>query len=330
MPRSLRCQGEAAQVTPPLRVHTKARFDHDREIAAAYRIANVQVLCDRTLALLRGFSVASPAAQSIRTPDWMLSERPPDPAITYKGLGFIADRDRHLYCTAEESGLRIGIQGVGAYAVSRNGLDIGLLGPGSGSSSLAQVNALMGAPLILALAYRGLFCLHVSAVRMAGGLVLFAGESGSGKSTVSRRLAELSPDTVALAADDCLPVRLGRKNCNGLPRFPQLKLPIDEQPGVFLQAQLPIHRLFVLAKAGSDTTRVEYRRLTSRRAAVALASHTISSRLYDRQLMSAHLGFCARAQQSIEVIRVKYPHTPAALQEVCTRVLTEGSSVTFG
>ena len=74
--------------------------------------------------------------------------------------------------------------------------------PGSDPAFLAE--ALLGPPLVLALALRDTWCLHASAVEYGGRVIAFLGESGAGKSTLAAYLA--GQPGVRRVADDILPV----------------------------------------------------------------------------------------------------------------------------
>lgn len=167
---------------------------------------------------------------------------------------------------------------------------------------------LVGPVLVLALALRGVWSLHASAVTCNGHVIAFLGESGQGKSTLA---SHLSP-RMQLTADDILPVTLTDSGLIGWPHFPQLKLPLDAQPGPSLPESLPVNHICLLDTAEE----ISLRPLSPSEAAQTLLRHTAGTRLFPPELLSKHLAFCAQAGSKIQVSRLTYPRRMDALQDV--------------
>ncbi|MBN2117202.1 MAG: hypothetical protein JW730_11555 [Anaerolineales bacterium] len=178
---------------------------------------------------------------------------------------------------------------------------------------------LLGPALVLALALRGVWSLHASAARFAGNVFVFLGESGQGKSTLAAYLSA-SPNW-RLVADDILPVKMDPDGVKVLPHFPQLKLPVDAQPGAGLPEHLPLHKLCVLMPARTDAM-PQLHLLTNVSAAQSLLRHTAGTRLFTPELLGKHLSFCSLAAGQIPVYRLDYPHRKEMLPRV--KELLEG------
>jgi len=176
--------------------------------------------------------------------------------------------------------------------------------------------ALVGTALILALALRGVWCLHASAVAVDGQAVALLGESGYGKSTLAAYLAS-DPDLPwRRAGDDVLPVAMTQAGLVALPHFPQLKLAPDAQPAAGLPQSLPLQAVYVLAGPAQGSGGVAVEPLGTAEASLALVRHTVAARLFDRELLAQHLGFCAGASASLPLHRMFYPHRWDVLPQV--------------
>ena len=194
------------------------------------------------------------------------------------------------------------ISGAGAFAVNQEGIEVD---PEPGADEAAVEEALLGPALALALARRGVFVLHASAVAVGGGVIGFLGESGAGKSTLARLLVEAGPPgDVALAADDLLAV--GPEPA-ALPHFPQLKLdPASMAAIADLAPSYPLLALCVLEPA-PPTTEVGGEVLPPGSAAAELLRHTIAGSLFAEDLLTEHLGFAAGIAGRVPVRRLSVP-----------------------
>jgi hypothetical protein len=155
---------------------------------------------------------------------------------------------------------------------------------------------LCGPLLILALARRGVFCLHAGAVRTKNGeAVLILGRSGVGKSTLARADPALS------LVDDIAPVTVMDGQLYLLPHFPQLKLP---QPFANLPERVPVAQIWHL----QTPAQMSQRALSAIELAPIILQHTVASRLFaplDWHRLWAMLpsairvsGFAVRAQRA--------------------------------
>jgi hypothetical protein len=174
---------------------------------------------------------------------------------------------------------------------------------------------LVGPALVLALALRGTWCLHASAVILKDHLIVFLGESMEGKSTLAAFLSGSGDLEGRLVADDILPVTVDAAGVQVWSHFPQLKLPIIEQPGIGLPEQLPLDGICVL-KQTDRGNKPELHRLAPGRAAQRLVRHTAGARLFDPALLAKHLVFCGQVAGQVPVHQLVYPHNRDALTEV--------------
>ena len=172
---------------------------------------------------------------------------------------------------------------------------------------------LLGPALVLALALRGVWCLHASAAVFGGHTFVFLGESGQGKSTLAAYLS--GERKWRLVADDILPVTIGPAGMVAWPHFPQRKLSMQAQPGTRLPKWLPVDRICVLSPVDKSAL-PDLLLLPSRQAAQTLVSHTAGARLFDPSLLAAHLAFCAEAASQILVYKLGYPHNRDTLSKV--------------
>jgi len=200
-------------------------------------------------------------------------------------------------------------------ASARGGERIWCASVGQESAELNETDRkiLLGPVLVLALALQGSWSLHASAAIFGDKLVLFLGESGQGKSTLAGFLANEAG--WRLAADDILPVTLGRDRLLAWPWFPQLKLPVQAQPGPGLPEQLPISKVCILTDADKDA-RSELHRLPVGKAVQVFLGHTAGTRMFPAELLHKHLDFCAMAGGRVPVYRLIYPHRWEALPAV--------------
>jgi hypothetical protein len=178
------------------------------------------------------------------------------------------------------------------------------------------LTAVVTAPMVLALALQGIFCLHVSAVRAQERLIAFAGESGVGKSTLAHFLGLDSGNGWERIIDDILPVWMDeRGQIMALPHFPQLKVAEEYQPVHLVPAEMPLDAIYVLEEEGQDVQEavVQAAPLEGQAATLAMIQHTAGARLFDRNLLAEHLSFCAACTAVIPVSSLRYPRRRASL-----------------
>ena len=238
---------------------------------------------------------------------------PPSLARLTQTEGLVGGTLRKVEIWSAPPGLLLQVAGGSDFYIAPQGEFIQRVETGGNKAPWPQLDReiLVGPALVLALALRGVWCLHASAVTCNGRALLFLGESGQGKSTLAAFLASAGHPNSRLVSDDILPVTLD----NGLtawPRFPQLKLPLDAQPGVSLPEKLPVGWICLLEEAESPCLQ----NLPATLAAQILLRHTAGARLFPPELLARHLRFCAQAAGTIHTARLSYPRRMSALPDV--------------
>lgn len=128
---------------------------------------------------------------------------------------------------------------------------------------------LFGPLLILALARRGIFCLHASAVQLPIGAIVLLGASGAGKSTFARAMAS------ARLCDDISPLSFVDHQLLLLPQFPQLKL---ERPDTVPESAKLVALLYLQAAIAMQPECISA--MTAGELHHQLLAHTVASRLF--------------------------------------------------
>ena len=224
--------------------------------------------------------------------------------------GWVANAHRMVEIWSAPAGLLVRTQGGSDFVISPDGMEIRCARQVITGLNETDRQILLGPVLVLALALRETWSLHASAAIYKGTLILFLGESGQGKSTLAAYLAR--EVGWLLAADDILPVTMGADGATAWPRFPQLKLPVDAQPGPGLPEQLTISNVCVLSDAGVyEMPALE--RLPASQAVQVFLGHTAGTRLFTPELLGKHLAFCSQAAERVPVYRLIYPHRWEAL-----------------
>jgi hypothetical protein len=197
------------------------------------------------------------------------------------------------------------------FAVAADGSAVVRVGGARGSGERTLERAL-GVPVALALALRGRFLLHASAVERGGRALALTADAGGGKSTLAAAAAR-GPGWRRIA-DDQLPVILGAAPA-ALPHFPQLQLAPEESYPEPAPPELPLAAVVLLARgAGAEPIGIE--RLEPTAAALALARATVAARAFDGELLDRHFAACAAGAAALAVVRLRYPSGVDRLGEV--------------
>jgi hypothetical protein len=139
---------------------------------------------------------------------------------------------------------------------------------------------LFGPMLVLALARRGIYCLHASAYQQGSSARVIVARSGAGKSTAARVIQQnanaQTGQNVRRLCDDITPVQWRDGGLQILPQFPQLKLSTADQA---LPQALPLSSLVQLTRAqAGDASSVAP--LDATALYFALLQHTVATRLF--------------------------------------------------
>lgn len=225
--------------------------------------------------------------------------------------GLVAGANRLVETWSAPKGLILKVTSGSDFFISAHGETIQRIGDNQPWPQLDR-EILVGPALILALALRNVWCLHASAITCNGRVLLFLGESGEGKSTLSTYLGSTGDSAIKLAADDILPVTLDEAGLSAWPHFPQLKLPLNTQPGPALPEKLPIGWICLL-----DTSdEISLQPLSPSDTVQIILRHTAGTRLLPPELLASHLTFCAQAASKIRMFQLSYPRRMNALPQV--------------
>lgn len=281
----------------------------------AYEVAGLRLVSDLPISQLTPFASDATVAGSRDLP---ASDGPGDGVRVYAGPGWVGGRLRHVESRRASQGYLLKIEGAGDFEVSGDGTRVGRRQPvENGAPGEEVAAAVLGPCLVLALALRGIWCLHASAASSAGSAVALAGESGCGKSTVAAALANGEEDWRRIA-DDLLPVKIENGAAKALPHYPQpgavaLSQALAEEP-----QEVSLAVVYLLEPGAAA---VEVRQLTRRRAALALVRQTMAARLFDAELQARHLDFCAETARCLPVRSLCFPRRLAALASMTATIV---------
>ncbi len=226
--------------------------------------------------------------------------------------GWVGGASRRVEVSVSSMGYFLKIEDGCGFFISSDGKRITTIESQAEAGPLER-EILLGPVMVFALALRNIWCLHASAALYKESLFAFAGESGDGKSTLAAYLS-LCPGW-RLVADDILPVQLTADGLIALPKFPQLKLPIESQPAAELPEQVPLNRLVLLEKT-SFIDAPGLTALTPGQAVQGLLSHIAGTRMFGDRLLDWHLKFSTQAAQHIFSSRLPYPHHREVLPKI--------------
>ena len=242
--------------------------------------------------------------------------------LSCRTVGWVGEEQREVECWSAPPGTRLRVAGGRDFYIAPDGRAIVPVDETKARAaqnlkalfSLSRLDReiLAGPALVLALALRGTWCLHASAATFQDSLIVFLGESGQGKSTLAAYLTTAESSSWQLVADDILPITISTGEMVAWPRFPQLKLPSQAQPGVDLPEQFLVSKVCVLMDANKgDMPGMQL--LPAGQSAQAYLSHIAGTRLFEPELLAKHLTFCTQAAGRVPVYQLAYPHQWEAL-----------------
>lgn len=198
---------------------------------------------------------------------------------------------------------------------------------------------LLGPVLGILLRYRGMTCLHASAIAVDDRTVAFVGPAGIGKSTTAAVLAQrgyavLSDDIVALEEKQgvfhvqpayphvCLwpeSVELIYGSAEALPRFvpswEKRRMPLGSDGVRFENRALPLGGIYILDERPVTAPYVEA--MPPQGAFVSLVANTYATDFLDREMRAREFGVLSRLVSSAPIYRLHAWHDPFQLNEFC-------------
>ena len=257
-----------------------------------YRIAGEDALLSGDWLQLRPFLLGVSAERRSVLPGPSAEFRD----LRYHGPASLAAQASLLTCLQGEDGYLLRAAPGATLWVSAEGSDIAQCETDGDQPVDVPSELLLGPAMLLALALRGVFALHASAVRWGDRVVAFVGHSGAGKSTLASLLHEPSADCERVA-DDILPFALVDGLPMARPRFPQLKLTTSQQWDHSRPESLPLAAVYRLAPPPASGGPVVVP-LKGGAAMAALAAHSVASALFGPDLLRCHLETLATAARS--------------------------------
>lgn len=186
---------------------------------------------------------------------------------------------------------------------------------------------ILGYAIAMLLHKRGRLILHANAVNMYGGAVLFIGDRGRGKSTISLALNEKGHN---LLSDDVLSIQMSLSEFpKVIPGFPGMKLwpesivNINENPEVmpklhfntdkryysvknnFSHVLMPIKIIYLIEKSNG----INIENMKPQEAVMELIKSSYCFKLFDNNELSENLKKCTKIVNSVPVKRLKIKHS---------------------
>lgn len=200
------------------------------------------------------------------------------------------------------------------------------------------------------LAHQGKIMIHASAVRLEHGLLLFIGDSGTGKSTLAGNFHQEGQPVVS---DDSLWIKEGKNAIKAIPSYGGLRLWEDSLQVLFPEEQntqsvahystkkrvpikesdarksmkgIPILAVIVLSPiSGTPVSEITLERLSNREAFIALMKQSFQLDVLDMKRMTRHIRALGRIVPQIPAYRLSMPHDyallPLARQKILETVL---------
>jgi len=213
------------------------------------------------------------------------------------------------------------------------------------TSTLENVSTYLVGPVLgLLLRFRGVVCLHASAVALGDRAVVFLGPEGAGKSTTAAALAQrvhavIADDVVGLVEQD------GRFSV--LPAYPHLSLwpdsvtmlygPDKELPTLspdwgkqllslaanrlkFEQRNLPLGAIFILGERRSDSRAPFIESTSHKEGLLSMVANSFATNLLDQEMRAHEFSFFGRLLSEVPIWHLRPSADAARIPLLCERV----------
>lgn len=244
------------------------------------------------------------------------------PTAERRATGLIAGRDREVECRYGPDGVEVRIAGLAIFAIAADGSSIEVREMEASTPRALVDEAVLGPPLLLALALQGVACLHAGAAAAARGVVAWLGPSGAGKSTLAAYL-DRELEGWQRCADDLLPLEAGPGGVDALPHFPQPKLPPGAQWCGRRPERLPLRAVYLLGEDKISGRGVTVESVSPTEAAADLLRQTAVWSLFSPELAQRHLALCACIAETVPVRRLLFPRRFEVLPEVAAAIAAD-------
>jgi len=232
--------------------------------------------------------------------------------------------------------------------LSRTGKEVWATWP-EGSCLEEAIAYLLGPVLGVLLRYRGVVCLHGSAVARDGRAAVFVGPPGAGKSTTAAALAQrgytlLADDIAALGErDGAFYVHPGYPGLSLWPKSlellygaqrPELRPRVDGDKACLSTAQglrfescaLPLDRIYILDSGEADSSSSSNANSAQDRF-LSLISNTYATSILDASMRADELVVLGRLASQIPIHRIAWDRGPGALERRCDFVISNGGQL---
>ena len=194
------------------------------------------------------------------------------------------------------------------------------------------------------LCHRGQLVLHASAVQINDQVLLFSGDTGSGKSTIASKFYR---DGATLVTDDCILMRFQDKQACCVANYPGLRLYPDSVKALFANENefcemahysskkrlvltndnttvraMPVSAIFLLPEPGEEIhDKVELQRIMGADEMIAIIKQLFLLDVTDKNRIANHFNNIKTLMDRVPVIyRLQYPYEYIRLEEVCTAI----------
>jgi len=205
----------------------------------------------------------------------------------------------------------------------------------------------LGPVMGLLLRFRGITCIHASAIELGGRAVLFAGEEGAGKSTTA---AALSRRAHRVISDDIAALDESSEGLQVIPAFPYLSLWPDSVAVVygerkklpefsrnfekrrlelareglgFQSAKLPLGAVFFLEGVESTTGAPLIEPLDAKESLVSLIVHSYANSLIGAEMRAREFRTLGRLIASVPIRRLRRAPERGGLERICQAIEKE-------
>jgi hypothetical protein len=196
------------------------------------------------------------------------------------------------------------------------------------------------------LAHRGRIMLHASAVRLDKGLILFLGDSGTGKSTLAGDFYQAGKQ---ILSDDCLWIKDNKETIKAIPTYGNLRLWKDSLENLFPDNQkrddkgqdfikkriileqgipsiskqdLPVVSMFVLSPSIQKlVSEISLTRLTLRESFISIMKQSFQLNVMDVPRLKRRMKVLSRIVPRLPAYRLSMPHDYDLLPVVRKKVL---------